>query len=60
MSAATTEHRLLTVEATEERQPSPYLLRVLDEIERANAQREKPAKRQRPATERAPRPFAHD
>lgn len=60
MTAAQNERRTTVAEVDEEIKPSPYLLRVLDDIERANAQPEEAAKRQRPTTERAPRPFAHD
>lgn len=60
MTAAQTERRTLAAEVDEEPKPSPYLARVLDEIERANAQREEAQKRPTPTPERTPRPFAHD
>ncbi len=58
-ATAQEERRGTVAEVDEESKPLPYLERVLNEIERANAQREEPAKRPR-TTERAPHPFAYD
>jgi hypothetical protein len=60
MTAAQKERRTATAEVDEEPNPSPYLARVLEEVAQANAQREEAAKRQRPAPDRALRPFAYD
>lgn len=41
-------------------QPSPALLQILDEVERATMPRPEPPQRPAPATGRTPRPFAYD
>lgn len=41
-------------------QPSPALLQILDEVERASMPRPEPPQQPVPATRRTPRPFAYD
>lgn len=47
-------------EQAEVSQPSPALLQVLEEAERASTPRPEAPKRPTPATGRTPRPFAYD
>lgn len=63
MSTAVKESRASMTKGDRAPEPSAYLRRVLDEldkVEQAVAPHEESPKRSAPATERAPRPFAYD
>ena len=60
MTAALKESHTGVGEVEEAPTLSPYLVQVLDEVERASAPLQEPRIRPTPAAVRTPRPFAYD
>jgi len=60
MATALKETPVATAEWSDVTTESPYLQRVLDDVERSTTPRQEPAQHPSPATRRTPRLFAFD